>query len=620
MWRSATIHSRSASGSVSWRRDGRVPSTRVGVDGSRAARRRRSNPCVGDLGGARRGIAARARPRPPRTAAAPRRRAPAGSRRPAGRRARSPRRRPRARRRRERRRATGRRSLRAAGARLARRREPRSGRGRGRGGRAGSTGARPGGRCGAGSPPSRRGSGARGARRGRRADRRPTSRSRRASPSSRARSRSRSSPGGDDRRRRPGTALARARGDVVARREEPVDPREEPVALVAPRRVAEPLGVDEGRHRRRLGLEQRDVREACDARVEPVHDVEAAAPEGECDVRADADRDSDRRARARRGRPATARRRPSSWPLCSARRAGRGARPSATTAPARRRCARVREARPRRLPRARSCRAAPTTRAGSRGRCGAPRGTIVGASVASPVRRRRASRLGPRLYSVSTISCWRTSTRPPSRSSARQAGWPTGRLSTLSGSPSVRAAAREQPVSGSCVARELEDADAAAGDATHGGRAVDRSPCASAHLRERRVVALPRLALGAVRADPRVRLRCVDVARRVAVGRRRATRPRRRGRARSRAARRGRRAGVLDDHLEPDALDAARASLVVHRLHQRAAGAPAPLGGDDAERRRSTRPRRAARGSRGRPARRRGPRRATRRGRGRTSS
>ena len=41
------------------------------------------------------------------------------------------------------------------------------------------------------------------------------------------------------------------------------------------------------------------------------------------------------------------------------------------------------------------------------------------------------------------------------------------------------------------------------------------------------------------------------------------------------------RAGVLDDHLEPDALDAARAGLLVHRLHQRPPDAGAAFRRDD---------------------------------------
>ena len=52
---------------------------------------------------------------------------------------------------------------------------------------------------------------------------------------------------------------------------------EEPVALVPPRWEAEPLGIDEGRHRRRLGLEEGDVGQSRDAGVEAVHDVEVAA-------------------------------------------------------------------------------------------------------------------------------------------------------------------------------------------------------------------------------------------------------------------------------------------------------------------------------------------------------
>ena len=80
--------------------------------------------------------------------------------------------------------------------------------------------------------------------------------------------------GGDD-RELAREALARHEPRPRRRREERVDPREEPVALVAPWRIAEPLGVDEGRDGRRLGLEERDVGEACDAGVEAMDDVEA---------------------------------------------------------------------------------------------------------------------------------------------------------------------------------------------------------------------------------------------------------------------------------------------------------------------------------------------------------
>ena len=88
--------------------------------------------------------------------------------------------------------------------------------------------------------------------------------------------------------------LRRARRDVVGGGEQRVDPGEEPVAVVPSRREAEPLGVDERRGGRRLGLEQRDVRQPGHRRVEPVHDVEVAPAERSGDVGADADRDPDR--------------------------------------------------------------------------------------------------------------------------------------------------------------------------------------------------------------------------------------------------------------------------------------------------------------------------------------
>ncbi len=100
-----------------------------------------------------------------------------------------------------------------------------------------------------------------------------------------------------DDRERPGKSLRRTCGDLVGGRKQRVDPCEEPVAVVAPRREAEPLRVDERRSRRRLGLEERDVREPRHRRVEAVHHVEVAAPESGRDVRAHPDGDPDRGAR-----------------------------------------------------------------------------------------------------------------------------------------------------------------------------------------------------------------------------------------------------------------------------------------------------------------------------------
>ena len=76
--------------------------------------------------------------------------------------------------------------------------------------------------------------------------------------------------------------------------------------MVPSRREAEPLGVDERRGGRRLGLEQRDVRQPGHPRVEPVDDVEVTPAECGGHVGTDADRDPHRgagrdRYRARQG-------------------------------------------------------------------------------------------------------------------------------------------------------------------------------------------------------------------------------------------------------------------------------------------------------------------------------
>ena len=83
----------------------------------------------------------------------------------------------------------------------------------------------------------------------------------------------------------PGKRAAAFLGDLVARRQQPVDPGEQPVALVPAGREAEALRDDEGTARRRLRLEQGDVREPGNGRVEPVHDVEGAAAQRRGDVR-----------------------------------------------------------------------------------------------------------------------------------------------------------------------------------------------------------------------------------------------------------------------------------------------------------------------------------------------
>ena len=71
----------------------------------------------------------------------------------------------------------------------------------------------------------------------------------------------------------------------------------------ASRREAEPLRIDEGRQGGGLRLEQRDVGETGNARVEAVHDVEAAVSERGRDARPHPDGDPDRRPRRDRNCP-----------------------------------------------------------------------------------------------------------------------------------------------------------------------------------------------------------------------------------------------------------------------------------------------------------------------------
>ena len=91
-----------------------------------------------------------------------------------------------------------------------------------------------------------------------------------------------------------GEARRRPLGDVLARRDQSVDTRQESVSLIPARGVAEPLRIDERRDGRRLRCEERLVGEPRDGRVEPVDEVEAAAAERRRDVRADADGQTDR--------------------------------------------------------------------------------------------------------------------------------------------------------------------------------------------------------------------------------------------------------------------------------------------------------------------------------------
>ena len=95
-------------------------------------------------------------------------------------------------------------------------------------------------------------------------------------------------------RRRP----RRPRPEVASKR---VDPSEQLLAQRAARRVGEPLGREERRDGQRLGVAEREVGEARQARLEAVHDVEAALAQREREVRADADRDAEARSAARSG-------------------------------------------------------------------------------------------------------------------------------------------------------------------------------------------------------------------------------------------------------------------------------------------------------------------------------
>ena len=79
---------------------------------------------------------------------------------------------------------------------------------------------------------------------------------------------------------------------LLARREQRVEPGEQPLALRLAGRVAEPLLGEERRGGERAGVAEREVGEARQPRLEAVDDVEAAAGERDRQVRADADRDA----------------------------------------------------------------------------------------------------------------------------------------------------------------------------------------------------------------------------------------------------------------------------------------------------------------------------------------
>ena len=90
-----------------------------------------------------------------------------------------------------------------------------------------------------------------------------------------------------------GEALRRGVGRFRRRGDEGVGPREQLLALRLRGRVAEPLRREEAGHAERPRVPKGEVREAGQARLEAVHDVELPATEGHAQVRADADRQPD---------------------------------------------------------------------------------------------------------------------------------------------------------------------------------------------------------------------------------------------------------------------------------------------------------------------------------------
>jgi hypothetical protein len=102
----------------------------------------------------------------------------------------------------------------------------------------------------------------------------------------------------------PGEPHRRHLGRLLARREQYVEPREQPAPLGLARRVAEAFGRQERRDRQRLSVAEREIREAREPGLEPVDDVEPSEGEREREVRAGADRDAHPAApRDRHGRP-----------------------------------------------------------------------------------------------------------------------------------------------------------------------------------------------------------------------------------------------------------------------------------------------------------------------------
>ena len=91
-------------------------------------------------------------------------------------------------------------------------------------------------------------------------------------------------------------ALCSRLGRLRGRREQGVDPGSQPVASRAPRRVSETVDGEERRRRQGVRRREREVREARQARLEPVDDVEAAVCQRKPQVCPDGDRNAHVRA------------------------------------------------------------------------------------------------------------------------------------------------------------------------------------------------------------------------------------------------------------------------------------------------------------------------------------
>ena len=90
----------------------------------------------------------------------------------------------------------------------------------------------------------------------------------------------------------PREAHRRGGGGLGGGREQGVDAAEQPLALRLPGWIGQPLRREERRDGQRGGVAQGEIREARQARLEPVYDVEAAGGEPERKVRAHADGDA----------------------------------------------------------------------------------------------------------------------------------------------------------------------------------------------------------------------------------------------------------------------------------------------------------------------------------------